>query len=287
MNRRTRLIRNFRDKTYRDTYVDAFLNSYIAAQVRALRGGEGIESRRHRRHALNTKQSGVSKLENVNYSGWNVRTLKKLAKAFDVALVVKFVAFSEALADIDNFDAKALVKPTFAEDRVFHSVEPVLASGSTNIAATQVQTANSSGPVYTHRVRSSVDKSYAERSPKAPLTIPRHTWRPLLKGDRRMPQPKKEKTGRTMEVSRREPQTTLYANHAAITITPWDFAFRFGTIVEATEKKLTAREDLSVYMSPQHAKAFLGLVDRQVKLFEEKYGPIPEPKACWFLPKKE
>lgn len=93
-----------------------------------------------------------------------------------------------------------------------------------------------------------------------------------------MPKGRKSKSERPVEIARPESLPVLYANHAGISITPWDFAFRFGAIAEASERKLKIQEALHVYMSPQHAKAFLSLVSRQVSLYEEKYGTIPEPK---------
>jgi len=122
MNRRTKLLRRFRDKEYRDTYVDSFVDSSIAAQIRALRESRGL-NQTQLANLIGTKQSGVSKLENVNYSGWNVRTLKALAKALDVALLVKFVSFGEALIDIEKFSQNTLVRPTFAQDPTFVNIE--------------------------------------------------------------------------------------------------------------------------------------------------------------------
>ncbi len=122
MIRRNKLTDRFQDKDYRETYVEAFLNSYIAAQIRALR-----ESRQLSQTALaeliGTKQPGVSKLEDVNYYSWNINTLKKLAKAFDVALVVKFVSFGESLSEINNFSVSSLAKPAFAADPVFRELK--------------------------------------------------------------------------------------------------------------------------------------------------------------------
>jgi hypothetical protein len=44
------------------------------------------------------KQAQVSRAENPDYRGTRISTLGKLAEAFDVALIVRFAAFSE-LAD--------------------------------------------------------------------------------------------------------------------------------------------------------------------------------------------
>jgi transcriptional regulator with XRE-family HTH domain len=132
MPSRSALIREFRDEEYRNTYVDAFLDSSIAAQIRVLRKARGLKQAQLA-NLIGTKQSGVSQLENVNYSRWNIRTLKALAKALDVALVVKFVSFGEALADIENFSKNALVKPTFAQDPTFLNIEAQAASAMTAV----------------------------------------------------------------------------------------------------------------------------------------------------------
>jgi len=95
-----------------------------------------------------------------------------------------------------------------------------------------------------------------------------------------MPKRGRPKPKVPVEVTRPSPMPTIYSNQTGITITRWDFLFRFGKIIEAAEKKVKVEEILHVYMSPQHAKAFLALVGRQVKLYEEKYGVILEPKQA-------
>lgn len=93
-----------------------------------------------------------------------------------------------------------------------------------------------------------------------------------------MPNPKKPNPERQPEESQGDHYQVSYANHTGIVVTPWDFAFRFGRITAANEKELKAQIEACVYMSPQHAKAFFGLMERQVKLYEQKFGTIPEPK---------
>jgi len=130
MNNRTGLLKEFQDEEYRNAYVDAFLDSFIASQICALRKARGL-SQAKLANLLGTKQSGVSKLENINYSRWNISTLKSLAKAFEVALSVKFVSFGEALAEVENFSQNALVKPTFAQDPTFVNIEAQALSATT------------------------------------------------------------------------------------------------------------------------------------------------------------
>jgi hypothetical protein len=86
-----------------------------------------------------------------------------------------------------------------------------------------------------------------------------------------------------IEISRREPRMVVYANQVGIAISPWDFGFQFGLITEASETTLKAQEQVCVYMSPQHVKAFVELATRQLSLYEEKFGPIPQPKHTAIL----
>jgi len=88
---------------------------------------------------------------------------------------------------------------------------------------------------------------------------------------------------RKVEILRRDPRLAVYANQVGIAVSPWDFVFQFGQIIEADERKLKAQEQVCVYMSPQHAKAFVMLATRQLKVYEEKFGSIPEPKHTSIL----
>ena len=123
---RERLRERFRDKKYRRVYVEDFLNTSIAAQIRALRRARKL-SQGQLAAKIGTKQGGVSRLEDVNYSGWRVGTLKKLARAFDVVLVVRFESFGYALDDIASFSKQSLLVPSFDEDPVFTSDKPRVA----------------------------------------------------------------------------------------------------------------------------------------------------------------
>ncbi len=90
---------------------------------------------------------------------------------------------------------------------------------------------------------------------------------------------KKVGAGRKVEFSPKDGRPVYYANGVGVRITPWDFAFQLGTISAADEKGIKIQENLCVYMSPQHTKAFLALLINQIKLYEEKFGVIPEVKV--------
>lgn len=90
------LKQRLKDKECRDAFVSAYVDETIPFQIRALREQE---SRKWTQEDLATrtgmKQERISTLENPNYGSYSLRILKQLAVAFDVALLVRFVPFSD------------------------------------------------------------------------------------------------------------------------------------------------------------------------------------------------
>ena len=119
-----RLKQSFRDKEYRHSYVDGFLNSSIATQIKVLRELRGW-TQEDLANQAHMKQTSISRIENVNYSSWSINTLRKIAEAFDLTLQVTFESFGTRLKDISRFSRKALEKHSFEEDPVFKEKEEV------------------------------------------------------------------------------------------------------------------------------------------------------------------
>jgi transcriptional regulator with XRE-family HTH domain len=115
---RDRLRDDFRDFEYRHDYTESFLNSSLASQIRALRKARDM-TQKELALALDTTQSGVSAFEDASHEGWQIGTLQKLARAFDVALVVRFESFGNVLGEIGRFGPAALNKPSFDRDPAF------------------------------------------------------------------------------------------------------------------------------------------------------------------------
>lgn len=86
--------RKLRNKEYRDSFVASQISNTIAAQIFSLREARGWKQAEVAARA-GMKQSRISDLEDPNYENYQTRTLVKLASAFDVGLVVRFVPFSE------------------------------------------------------------------------------------------------------------------------------------------------------------------------------------------------
>lgn len=81
----------------RARFVESHLSKHLAYQLRSLREREGWSQVRLARNA-EMNQNAVSRLENPNYGKATLTTLRRIAKVFDVALIVRFVPFSQ-LAD--------------------------------------------------------------------------------------------------------------------------------------------------------------------------------------------
>ena len=73
----------------------------------------------------------------------------------------------------------------------------------------------------------------------------------------------------TQEVSEGE-----YANFVVVTHSPAEFVMDFTKILPGVTK---ARIHSRIIMAPQHAKAFLGALNDNIKKFEVKHGEIKMP----------
>jgi transcriptional regulator with XRE-family HTH domain len=115
------LKKELEDFEYRHAYDEDFLNTAIALQIRTLR-----EERELTQSALaeliGTQQPGIARLENVNHSSWKVDTLKKLARALDVRLRIRFESFRTLLDDDTSFSERDIFVPAFEDDPSFKNV---------------------------------------------------------------------------------------------------------------------------------------------------------------------
>jgi len=113
-----RLRHQFESEEARYAYVEGFLNTHIAAQIKELREGEKM-SQQELADKIGTKQSGISRLENINYSAWKVESLRKLARAFGLWLDIDFKEFGELPIRIQNFNKAGLRRRRFERDPIF------------------------------------------------------------------------------------------------------------------------------------------------------------------------
>jgi len=114
-----RWLKLFQDREARYGYMDDYLDSYLGMQIRVLR-----ESREWTQTELgdraDMKQTRISLLESMNYSDWSLDVLRRLAKAFDLRLVVKFEDFGSFIPEFfEDFDRQNLRRRPFDKDLVF------------------------------------------------------------------------------------------------------------------------------------------------------------------------
>ena len=98
-------------KERRNAYVAAQIDVLIPYQIRALRKQYGLEQKDLAALA-DMKQPSISKLEKAGNRA-NIETLKRIANALDVALIVKFVPFTELARWSDNFSPDNFSVPNF------------------------------------------------------------------------------------------------------------------------------------------------------------------------------
>jgi Protein of unknown function (DUF3467) len=72
-----------------------------------------------------------------------------------------------------------------------------------------------------------------------------------------------------------ENMQAVYANNVSMAISQWDISFAFGLLLDATENRIVVRDSVSVVMSPQHAKVFSQVLDRNIAIFEKQFGTLP------------
>lgn len=103
------------DEEFRYAYAESFVNTYVAAQLKALRELRGM-TQKDLAAAIGTQQAGVSRLENVNYSAWKTETLRKIARALGVRLKISFETFGTLLDEVQAFNRKLLERPVPEND---------------------------------------------------------------------------------------------------------------------------------------------------------------------------
>lgn len=113
-----------RDKEYRHGLVNAQIEVDLPLQLRAIRKQQDLKQPQLADRA-GMKQSRISKMEKPGGAHFTLETLKRLAKALDVALIVRFAPFSELVRWSEGFDPDSFSVPKFEDDLGFIERKPV------------------------------------------------------------------------------------------------------------------------------------------------------------------
>ena len=106
--------RSLRDQEYRHLY-SSDIGTGLAFQIRMLREKNGW-TQEQLAEFTSKKQETISQWENPNYGSYTLNSLKSLAEAFDVALLVEFVPYSELVERNTTRTPQRLAPPSFAEE---------------------------------------------------------------------------------------------------------------------------------------------------------------------------
>jgi len=122
IERREKLKAQLKDKKYRDAFVSEHIDTGIPFQIRALRKQRKL-TQKELSDITGMAQERISVAENPNYSRFNLKTLKRIASAFGVALIVRFVPISELVKWELKLSSEALEAVSFDEDPYFRGTE--------------------------------------------------------------------------------------------------------------------------------------------------------------------
>ena len=119
IKRKEQLIKELKNKEYRDAFVTAYIDTGIPFQVRALREHSGF-TQKALAERTGMKQERISAIENPNYkNAFTLSTLKRLASAFDIALIVRFAPISQLVDWELKLRPESLQAVSFNEDPYF------------------------------------------------------------------------------------------------------------------------------------------------------------------------
>lgn len=119
-----------KNKKYRHAYLKEHIRVGIASQIRLIRNKSDI-NQSQLAEIIGTKQSVISRLEDPDSGSVNLKTLFKIAEAFDVGLLVKFVSFGKFINESQDISPKSLAVSNYAEE--FERIKIQAASINNNI----------------------------------------------------------------------------------------------------------------------------------------------------------
>lgn len=130
LDKERQILNSLHNKEYREALAIEHVNTTLAIQIRKMR--ENHQWKQSDLAArLGKHQETVSQWENPDYGRHSMTTLKALAAAFDVALLVKFMPFSELVQDMINLSEARLSPPSFGEEQYLTSTSVAVTSNFT------------------------------------------------------------------------------------------------------------------------------------------------------------
>ena len=83
-----------------------------------------------------------------------------------------------------------------------------------------------------------------------------------------------------LNLAQTEDYRETYANSVQVRVSVWDFQLVFGLASSDSPDQVTIRNHQAIFLSPQQAKALMGLLQQNVTNYETAFGEINlEPRA--------
>ncbi len=112
---RAKLIAKLQNKEYRDAFVGSQINIELPFQIRALREKRGWSQEQLAREA-GMLQPRISAMETPGKGKLKLETLRRIAAAFDVGLIVRLAPFSEMIEWVIKFSPDSFTVLSCEED---------------------------------------------------------------------------------------------------------------------------------------------------------------------------
>ena len=129
LSREKLIARVRRGREARARLVESNLDKGVAFQIRATREAQSLTQADLARDAGMT-QNNISRLESPDYGKHTITSLKRIADALDVALVVRFVPFSQYISWLsgtayrdEGLSAESLAVPSFEKEEKLGRIE--------------------------------------------------------------------------------------------------------------------------------------------------------------------
>lgn len=112
-----------RDPEFRAQFVADYVQEMVSAQVRTMRDHHGWTQEQLGKASGRMSQVQISRLENADYSGTSLNSLKRMAQAFDVGLIVRMASFSEFVDWITGMTPEKVAPLNYSEEQERHRGE--------------------------------------------------------------------------------------------------------------------------------------------------------------------
>lgn len=107
--------KKWHDSEYRQSYMEAAIEQGVAWQIKINREHRSL-SQKELALRIGSAQSAISRAEDPSYGRHRLETLVKVANAFDCALQVKFIPYSQLAKDSDDLSPNALYAKSYIEE---------------------------------------------------------------------------------------------------------------------------------------------------------------------------